>query len=315
MTETLRINPGNAQTIQDYLSDAALQGLVKHTIESYRSSLLRFARFLEETPFEEVTLMHLRRYLGHLKENHNLHGKTILYNYTAVSSLCNFLQYENRIPSNPVPHFRKRYLSNTQREARKNVVGQRRLLSVEEMERLIHQTFDARQRTVLVLLAKTGIRRKELCAIEMQDIDWNRQAIHLKPTPKRTNLIVFYDDETSRTLKRWLAIRRARGFDDEGPLLVGEQGGRLHRTAAYNLVVNAATHAGLHALDGHERDRISPHCFRHWFTTHLRRSGMPREYISWLRGDAPAATMDIYMHNDPDDVRESYLAHVPQLGL
>jgi site-specific recombinase XerD len=42
---------------------------------------------------------------------------------------------------------------------------------------------------------------------------------------------------------------------------------------------------------------------------------MPREYIAWLRGDAPAATIDIYTHIDRDQVREAYRARIPQLGI
>jgi hypothetical protein len=42
---------------------------------------------------------------------------------------------------------------------------------------------------------------------------------------------------------------------------------------------------------------------------------MPREYMQFLRGDAIKEAVDIYYHIDPDDVRKSYLAHIPQLGV
>lgn len=63
------------------------------------------------------------------------------------------------------------------------------------------------------------------------------------------------------------------------------------------------------------KERFTPHCLRHWFTTHLRRSGMPRDYIKWLRGDSMNETMDIYNHIDVEDVRESYNSHIPKLLL
>ncbi|UEC43438.1 MAG: hypothetical protein METHAR1v1_1400004 [Methanothrix sp.] len=58
-----------------------------------------------------------------------------------------------------------------------------------------------------------------------------------------------------------------------------------------------------------------PHCCRHWFTTHLRRAGMPREFIQGLRGDVRKEAIDIYDHIDRKELRESYLAHIPQLGI
>ena len=62
-------------------------------------------------------------------------------------------------------------------------------------------------------------------------------------------------------------------------------------------------------------DHFSPHCTRHWFTTHLRRAGMPREFIQELRGDQRQAAIDIYDHIDKEELRKSYLEHMPQLGL
>ena len=61
------------------------------------------------------------------------------------------------------------------------------------------------------------------------------------------------------------------------------------------------------------KDKFTPHCFRHWFTTHLRRSGMSREYRKWLRGDSPEGADDLYDHIDPDEVKMGYLKHIPKL--
>jgi integrase/recombinase XerD len=42
---------------------------------------------------------------------------------------------------------------------------------------------------------------------------------------------------------------------------------------------------------------------------------MPREFIQELRGDVRKETIDIYDHIDKEELRESYLAHIPQLGI
>lgn len=56
-------------------------------------------------------------------------------------------------------------------------------------------------------------------------------------------------------------------------------------------------------------------CFRHWFTTWLRRNGMPREFIQELRGDRRREAIDIYDHIDRAELRKTYLAYIPQLGV
>jgi hypothetical protein len=42
---------------------------------------------------------------------------------------------------------------------------------------------------------------------------------------------------------------------------------------------------------------------------------MREKYIKWLRGDAMREAINIYNHIDPEDVRKSYLAHIPHFGV
>jgi integrase len=46
---------------------------------------------------------------------------------------------------------------------------------------------DIRDKAIITLLAKTGIRRKEPIALDISDVDFVEQKIKLKPTAKRTN--------------------------------------------------------------------------------------------------------------------------------
>jgi len=41
----------------------------------------------------------------------------------------------------------------------------------------------------------------------------------------------------------------------------------------------------------------------------------PHEFIQELRGDVRREAIDIYDHIDKKALRESYLAHIPQLGI
>jgi integrase/recombinase XerD len=75
-----------------------------------------------------------------------------------------------------------------------------------------------------------------------------------------------------------------------------------------------AEKVGLHdPVSPRLEDHFTPHCCRHWFTTHLRRAGMPREFIQELRGDKRRDAIDIYDHIDMDELRRAYLAYIPKL--
>ena len=52
-------------------------------------------------------------------------------------------------------------------------------------------------------------------------------------------------------------------------------------------------------------ERFGPHCCRHWFTTHLHRAGMPREFIQELRGDVRREAIDIYDHIGREELKKT----------
>ena len=139
---------------------------------------------------------------------------------------------------------------------------------------MVASTIDTRDRAILLLLLKTGIRRGELVSLDLADVSLERLSITLKPTAKRSNRIVFFDQEAKDALERWLRAR-ARRAGDEPALFLGESGKRLGKRGVRNAVVRAAERVGLHTSGAPLDARFGPHCCRHWNVTHLLRAGMP----------------------------------------
>lgn len=301
--------------IEEYTGDCERRGLTKETIRRYLSSIKIFVQYLEENELDLFSSNRdvLRGFLDYLRKDRTVKQRTVENYFAALSSFYEFMEYEGYVTKNPVQSIRKRYI----RRFKDNDEGQmRKLISVEEMTHLINATMDIRGKAVITLLAKTGIRRRELITLDVDDIDWMEQSIRLKPTPKRTNRIVFFDDETAFILKRWLRSRESHNGGDSNAFFTNSTGSRLNRNGVYTVVTKAAERAGIHNPDSDRmEDHFSPHCCRHWFTTHMRRAGMPREFIQELRGDVRKEAIDIYDHIDKKELRESYLAHIPQLGV
>ncbi len=81
-------------------------------------------------------------------------------------------------------------------------------------------------------------------------------------------------------------------------------------------VANPAEKIGLHDPSSDRlEDYFGPHCCRYWLTTHLRKAGMRREFIQGLRGDSRKEAIGIYDHIDLKELKEAYLASIPQLGV
>lgn len=284
----------------------------------YESSLVIVSRFLNRMG---CSLLDLNRYilkdvLRYLREDRAVSTKTVENYFCALSSFYNYLVYESYVQSNPVVTFMKRYL-NQYKNPRNNGGSQRRLLSIDEIAQLIDSIPNPRDKAIITLLAKTGMRRGELIDIDLEDIDWVEQCVTLKPKPKRSNRLVFFDDECARVLASWLKTRKNYAVKpDCRALFVGEQGKRLKRHGVYRAVTLHAQKLGFHNPESDRtEDHFTPHCCRHWFTTHLRRNGMRREFIKELRGDSRNEAVDIYDHIDRKELKRAYLAAIPVLGI
>jgi integrase/recombinase XerD len=310
--------PDSVRLLGLFVEDCRIRGLTDETIRRYKSITQQFLNFVEERNVLPVDVGKgiLQDYIGARRLN-GIDQKTIENEMSGISSFYGFLAFDDYIPKNPVIEVRKRYLRRYKKEGEGELESPRQLISVEQMAMLVNSVVDTRDRAILVLLAKTGIRRGELIATDVDDIDWARQAITLKPKQfrKRSNRVLFFDDETSRVLKRWMRQRESL-HPDTPALFIGEKGGRLKRNGVYSMVVKYAKLVGLHDSESSDsRKHFSVHNFRHFFTTFLLRAGMRRSYVQILRGDRRRQAVDLYDHIDLELVRQEYLAFIPQLSV
>jgi len=301
--------------LEEFIEDCKLRGYSPETIRSHRSNLRTIRRYLEsiDTRFVDVDKNTLRALLGYLKNTRKVGHKTVESYFSALSAFYEYLIFEEVVEVNPVSGFRKRYLAQYKNGYKS---AQRKLLSVEEMSRLINGALSIHDRALMAVLAKTGVRRGELISMDVGDVDWELMRIKLKRKNKRSNLYVYFDEETAIVLSKWLRLREGYVKPGEKALFVGKHGRRIGRNMVYKLVTGHAERLGFHdSSSSRAEDHFSPHCFRHWFTTHLRRNGLNREFIKELRGDSRGEAIDIYDHIDHDELRQAYLAAMPRLGI
>lgn len=308
----------NDELIEGFIQDCKLRKLSNETITCYKSILKSVSDFLSRN---RLSLLYLDKYalkklLKFLANDRGFSVKTLENYYSALSSFYDYLAYEELTDRNPILPFRKRYIRHYKAD-RHNPKSSRKLITIEQMRMLINSVLDPRDKAIITLLAKTGIRRKELINIDIDDINWEEQSIQLKPHPKRSNLIVFFDDECTRILQRWLKARKNYNIPSCcNALFVGERGERLKRHGVYHVVTKHADRVGLHNSKSKKtEDHFTPHCCRHWFTTCLLTNGMPKEYVKELRGDSRGEAIDIYHHIDREELRRAYLACVPKLAV
>ena len=313
--ETIILEPAQdfALQIDRFCKDRKLRGMTKESIRRYKSSLIQFAECFHHANLIDVNMEMLKDFLGYLKDERKVKHKTIENNFTAISAFYDYLAFDCFNVKNLVLPFRKRYLRMYKTDYND---PKKRLLTVEELSQLANSILDPRDKAIVLVLAKTGVRRGELLKMDVDDINWNEYSITLKPAAKRSNRIVYFDDECAIVLKRWLKVREQLNLTTKALFVSYQTINRLSRNGAYQAVVKYARRLGFHNSTSPKlEDHFGPHCFRHWFTTWLLRNGMPREYVKELRGDKRKEAIDIYHHIDKEELRKTYLACIPKLGI
>jgi integrase/recombinase XerD len=162
------------------------------------------------------------------------------------------------------------------------------ILSQEEVTRLINASSGLFQRTLLMVLYGTGMRRSELVRVKIDHIDSQRMIIHVidgkghkdRDLPLSPTLL-----ENLRVYWRWLKPRT---------YLFPSRMHRDHEQPVSDKIVwlactEAARKAGI-------RKRVSPHLVRHAFATHLLEAGTDLRTIQMLLGHEDLEVTAKYLH-------------------
>jgi integrase/recombinase XerD len=302
----------NSGLIEGFCQDCQMRNI--KSIETYKIYIKQYVKLLDSRSKDanSADKSDLKDFLSGLRQR-GLKQASIEKAFTCISSLYTYMVDEDLISSNPVTSFKRRYLRKYKDE---NISDARQIISIEQASHLVNSTLNSRDKAIIVLLFKTGMRRGELCSLDVGDIDFENMSIKLKSTPKRSNRILYFDNETEYVLRAWLQFRKGKERNPTPALFLSREGVRISSESIGTLVEKHASRVGLHNPESKRlEDRFSPHCCRHWFTTHLIRAGMQRDFVKELRGDVRHEAIDIYNHIDKMELRESYLAHIPQLGI
>jgi integrase/recombinase XerC len=153
---------------------------------------------------------------------------------------------------------------------------------------------------MLELLYATGIRVGELCGLDIDDVDFERNVVRVLGKGRKERTVPF-GQPASRALKRWLAVGRpALRRDGVGAaLFVGSRGGRIDQR-----VVRSLVHRRIAEVPG--APDIGPHGLRHSAATHLLEGGADLRTVQELLGHASMATTQIYTHVSGERLRAAY---------
>jgi integrase/recombinase XerD len=255
----------NSQLIERFDKWLLICGFSVNTRSSYVRSVREFAVHLDERFLIFATAVDIRGFLA-AKLDRGLSRVTINHAIWNLRSFFDFLHLGGLIQRNPA-----RGVS-----AGKAPKRLPRVLSVEEVERLIAAARTDRDRAVLELFYATGCRISELRSLRIEDVDLAAQSILVRRGKGDKDRRVLYGRKAAEALDAHLGSRRLGSIFN------------VSTPALWRVVHLAARRAGL--------DGVHPHALRRSFATHMLEHGADLRCIQELLGHASLSETQKYTH-------------------
>ena len=126
--------------------------------------------------------------------------------------------------------------------------------------------------------------------INWQDIDFDREIIHLKTAKGDRERVVFLH-------KKLVDALRMYGTKEDRQIFVSQRGESYNKRTIQQIIKSASKKAGIWK-------NVTPHTLRHSFATHLLESGADIRYIQQLLGHKDLKTTQIYTHVANKDIKK-----------
>ena len=157
------------------------------------------------------------------------------------------------------------------------------VLSNREVARLLDAVTNLKHRTILLLTHSGGLRFGEMVRLNVEDIDMDRELIHIHQGKRRKDRYTVLSEFASRVLQDYITLYQPRTWIFPG----AKPGRHLHERSLQKAFDRAHTLANTN-------ERISVHTLRHSFATHLLERGTDLRYIQELLGHQSPKATQIY---------------------
>jgi integrase/recombinase XerC len=151
-------------------------------------------------------------------------------------------------------------------------------------------------------LYSTGVRVSELVALNMDDVDFLGEVIHVRGKGKKERIVPI-GTSALQVIQHYMEFRNKRAQSnpnfDSKVLFVNKHGRRLSTRSVRRKMDKYLKLAGLDIS-------ISPHTLRHSFATHMLNNGADLRSVQELLGHQSLSTTQIYTHLTTKKLKETY---------
>ncbi len=281
------------QWAENFLTELKNKNFSSQTLRTYRAALTEFVLFCQArhiTNEKAFIPANLRTFIANLQLK-NPARNTVLRKIATLRSFTAYLMRQGHLDKNPfklLPSPKKEKLLP-------------KFLSIPETDRLLDTTaqskhFALRDKALFELMYSSGLRRSEVTALKIRDIDFFNGLVKVFGKGRKERLVPV-TQTALQALKDYLATRK--NPQAEEALFLNKNGKPLSGDGLAYIFKNTA-------IASHLARRVTPHSLRHSFATHLLGNGCDLRSLQEMLGHKSLSTTQVYTHVSLDQLKSVY---------
>lgn len=254
---------------REYLDTLERQHYAINTAKVYLSHFTKFLDYCEAIELKNITDLEINSYLNYLTQK----NRSKSYINSSVNAIKFYFEVVLGMPN--------RFYSVARPRKDEKLP---KVLAKADILKMIQLTKNIKHKCIISLLYSAGLRRSELLALKLHDIDSKRMVIKVQGGKGNKDRNTLLSKNVLQDLRQYY-----KDFRPEEYLFEGSKGGKYSPKSVTNIVKNAAKKAEI-------KTNVNPHMLRHSFATHLLEAGTDIRYIQALLGHNSTRTTEIYTH-------------------
>ena len=280
--------------VDSYIRYCEMRGLEKSTVEQRERELCRFGLWLKGKGFRSKSISDLneKHVIQYVKNVCQYKAKATTFGKLSVlNGFGEWLCLEGYWQKNPIKWIERPRI-NSLRQVPK-VHNRSQLIRVYR-ETFNHQYpyFAKLYPAVFVIFYSTGLRRKELINLNIEDWNQEERSLMIKGTKTKIDRLVPLQKDAAKVIESYLNARSRllikKGVSSESALFLGRSGERLTYQQVSKGIQDAAYRAGI--------EKFTLHVLRHNCTTDLLESGVHISKVQKILGHKCIESTFRYTH-------------------
>ena len=312
---------GIREDFADYLRVRKRYSL--RTVRLYNEAIERYCGYMfpesessglpDDELIDSLKPLNIRGFIANCLDS-GLKSESVNLMLSALSTLCNYLVKQERMPSNPI----------------KEVVRpkQKKRLPLFMTQDLLQQYIDSpidgdyksvRDRMIITLIYDTGLRRAEVASLKVESFDLKRGVLRIVGKGSKEREIPLVQSLCEKIVD-YLSVREefVSAEEESAPAAVSDDATSAffltdNKGPLYLEFINRVVKRELSNIKGGSGKK-TPHILRHSFATALLNNGADLNSIKEVLGHSSLAATEVYTHNSFEQLKEVYKKSHPRGG-